>query len=222
MAAALLAAAAPARAQPSSPTEDERLDPVRASLEASLRAAEKEGLPSDMLLHKVREGLAKQVPPQRIAAAVQGLLGTLRTADRLLAPVPPHPQVSRPELVRLTAEALVAGASAGQLEQLVGAIVRSDRGQAAPLVRDGIGVVAELVERGVDGQVAAEGARTAFQRHGARGWRAVLRAVRVLGPTSTEAERARTVRRAADGGPGAPGWDSVPGAAKGQGRSKAR
>jgi hypothetical protein len=210
-----------ASAQSPSALEDPRLEAVRARIGASLEAAARDGLPVEPLEGKVREGLAKGVPPQRIAAAVSSLLGHLRTADGLVRPVRPHARVARPELVRLTAEALVAGADATELGALVQTLTRADAAGAAVLVRDGMVVVAELVERGVDGTVAAEGARVAFHRHGVRGWRALVRAVRALGPSSP-GERARAVRRAAQGAPGAPGWDGPPGPSKGQGKAKGR
>jgi hypothetical protein len=214
-------AEAAAEAAEASVLDDPRLEAVRGRLGADLRAAARAGLPVPPLEDKIREGLAKRAPPPLIAGAVSSLLGHLRTADGMLRPVRPHPRVARPELVRLTAEALVAGADARELGQLVQTISRSEGDGAAPVVRDGMTVVSELVERGVDGAVAAEGARTAFHRHGTRGWRALVRAVRALGPT-TAGERARVVRRAAQGSPGAPGWDGAPSQSKGQGKGKGR
>ena len=48
---------------------DARLDPVRPRLAAIVTRAEAEGLPAEVIVSKVREGLAKGIDPKRIEAA---------------------------------------------------------------------------------------------------------------------------------------------------------
>ncbi|MFW6050801.1 MAG: hypothetical protein ACODAU_06485 [Myxococcota bacterium] len=202
--------------------EDPRLAPVREGLEETVEAARADGLPQELLTDKVREGLAKRVPPPRIAAAVRMMLGHMRTADRMVRGVPPHAEVGRHDLVRYTTEALMAGADAGPLGRLVEAVAEDAAPkQAAPLVREGMVVVAELAERGIEGSLAARSALQAYRTQGRRGWGALLRAVRTLGRASP-AERARAVRQAAERpGRGAPGLDGHPhGGPKGRAKGK--
>lgn len=228
LAAALLAGATlggvpVAAAQDATVLDDPRLSDVRQRLEGSLDRAVREGLPAQVLVDKVREGLAKHVAPPRIAMAVQMLLGHLRTAGRLLEPVPRHRRVGRDDLIRSGAEALMAGAGASELGRLVQTIVREEDGGAAPLVREGLVVVAELAERGIEGHLAADSARRAFETQGRRGWSELLRTVRSLSRASAS-ERARAIRRAAERPRnGAPGFDGHPhGGAKGHAKAKGR
>jgi|GEM_PF-1437844 len=61
--------------------DDARLGATRASLQATVDRAEAAGLPGRPLVIKVREGLAKGVPPERIAAAVESLARGLGEAN---------------------------------------------------------------------------------------------------------------------------------------------
>src|SRR3569833_4117649 len=63
--------------------DDARLGATRASLQATVDRAEAAGLPGRPLVIKVREGLAKGVPPERIAAAVESLERGLGGAGRI-------------------------------------------------------------------------------------------------------------------------------------------
>ncbi len=79
---------------------DPRMERIRAQLpqgavqqiEARIQAARSEGLPVEPLLDKAVEGIAKRVPPPRIAGAVDELARELGRARQLLADgVPPAP-----------------------------------------------------------------------------------------------------------------------------------
>jgi len=72
--------AAPTGADETIP-DDARLGPARASLQATVAKAGAGGLPTRPLIVKVREGLAKGVPPERIAAAVESLARGLDEAN---------------------------------------------------------------------------------------------------------------------------------------------
>jgi hypothetical protein len=58
--------------------DDARLAPVRAELQRRIDSVAAAGLPTDALVSKTREGLAKGVDPQRIASAA----GIRRSAGR--------------------------------------------------------------------------------------------------------------------------------------------
>lgn len=213
-----------ASAQGPSPLADARLSEVRPQLETSLTTAQNEGLPTQPLVEKMREGLAKHIPPPRIAAAVQMLLTQLRTADQLLSKVPASAKVPHDRLVMAAAEALMAGAEPHALSQLVTALTHSAHGQAAaPLVEEAVVVVAELGERGLDGRLAATSVLTAYRTQGRQGWANLLRSVRALGPGASVAEQARAVQRAAETPTqGPPGFAGNPHGGGAQGKAKAK
>src|SRR5262245_57888212 len=60
--------------------DDPRLDPVRADLARTVAQASARRLPDTLLTDKVREGLAKNVPPERIAQVVAKLAAALGDA----------------------------------------------------------------------------------------------------------------------------------------------
>lgn len=218
---ALLWAAGTAEAQ--SAFEEPQLESVRDRLEAAVATARTEGLPTEPLEAKVREGLAKRVPPPRIAMAVDTLLKNLRTADRLVGRVPGDNDTDREALVLSATEALTAGADSRALDRLVTSLARSDVSDTTPLIQEALVVTAELAERGVDGTLAADSTRIAFRSQGRTGFRNLLHTVRSLG-RATQAEQARAVRRAARSPRGsAPGLDGHPhGGPKGHAKGKGR
>ena len=59
---------------------DPRLAAVRADLARAVDSAERAGLLTDVLVAKIREGLAKKVPPHRILAVVHTLASELAAA----------------------------------------------------------------------------------------------------------------------------------------------
>jgi hypothetical protein len=110
-----------AQASPPDPTSDHRLAAVRAPLRAVLDDADRRGLPRDLLQNKIREGLAKAVPPPRILAVVQGMRDDLvraraRARARLGVKHPPAP------LLRALLEAQHAGVPAATVDALFGSL----------------------------------------------------------------------------------------------------
>jgi len=73
--------AAPAQGADQAIPADARLGAARATLQATVDRADAAGLPTRPLLVKVREGLAKGVPPDRITAAVDSLARGLDEAN---------------------------------------------------------------------------------------------------------------------------------------------
>lgn len=156
---AILAPVASARGQRPSASADSalaaRLDPaVRTAIASAVEAAHSAGLPVRALVDKSLEGQSKQASPDRIAAAVRGLLGELLVARDALGP-----KVSENDLVA-AASALHAGASPAVLVSLERA--RGGGALAVPLA-----VLAELVARGVSVDTAAS-AVVALARRGVR------------------------------------------------------
>jgi hypothetical protein len=97
---------------------DARLDPVRARLEAVVSGAAQDGLPAEVLVSKVREGLAKGVPADRIETAAIRLAESLKSAQAFARERRPGNQAPV-ELVRALAEARLAGVELGALEPMV-------------------------------------------------------------------------------------------------------
>jgi hypothetical protein len=125
----------------------QRLDPVRPALEQLIARAEQAGVPSELIVSKVREGLAKGIPPETIRAVAERLARDLGDATQVL-------RVNRkadasPGLVRALAEARAAGVEAAVLLPLVEARV-SDA-----LVVRALETVTELSVRGYPGPRAA-------------------------------------------------------------------
>src|SRR4029079_12757528 len=120
---------------------NERLDPVGPALERTLDEAAREGLPSELIVSKVREGLAKGVSPEGIRVAAERLARSLADADHLLRARPHRagsPALVRalrarrhgagsPSLVRVLAEARTAGVDL----EVVAPIIESEMQDAA-------------------------------------------------------------------------------------------
>jgi hypothetical protein len=124
---------------------DGRLAPVRAHLQEIVQHADAAGLPSEMIVSKVREGLAKGVDPARIEAAAVRLSDSLVAAQQY---VTAHHQ-GRPDvtLVRAVAEARLAGVALTSVDPLL-------RGQR-PEQRRAVEVVTDLSLRGYPSDRAA-------------------------------------------------------------------
>jgi hypothetical protein len=97
------------------------LEPVRGHLQELVQRAESAGLPSEMIVSKVREGLAKGVDPARIEAAAMRLTENLEAAQRYV--VERRPGRPPAPMVRAVAEARLAGVPMNALDLLV----RGDR-----------------------------------------------------------------------------------------------
>lgn len=135
---------ASAEAAPSLPA-DPRLDPARARIEQLVSRAEAGGLPAEMIVSKVREGLAKGVDAARIEAAAARLTDNLEAAQRYVAERRPgRPPV---RLVRAVAEARQAGVSLAVVDPFI-------RGEK-PEMQRAVEVVTDLSLRGYPADRAA-------------------------------------------------------------------
>jgi hypothetical protein len=92
-------------ASPTLPS-DPRLSTVRADLSQVVDQTYQAGLPADMLVAKIQEGLAKNVPPARIVMVVRGLAADLTAAKTFAATVVKAPS---PSLLRALVDAKAAG-----------------------------------------------------------------------------------------------------------------
>jgi len=96
---------------------DTRLDAVRGRLEELIQRADGAGLPSEMIVSKVREGLAKGVDAARIETAALRLTENLEAAQKfVVARRPGQPPAT---LVRAVAEARAAGVQMAAVDRLV-------------------------------------------------------------------------------------------------------
>jgi hypothetical protein len=114
--------------------EDARLGPALPRLQQLVDRATSDGLPVDMIVSKVREGLAKGVDPARIETAAVRIADSLRAAQTYLG------ARRTPRLVRAVAEARLAGVALTAVDPLV----KSDRPEAQRAVE----VVTDLSLRG--------------------------------------------------------------------------
>lgn len=123
--------------------DDARLGASAAAVHATLDNATRAGLPAELIADKVREGLAKGVPPARIATVVAGLadaLGHARAeAQPLVGGAPPA------ALLKAIVEAHAAGAGAAD----VATILRAGGRDRA------VQVLTDLLQRGYPVAVAA-------------------------------------------------------------------
>jgi hypothetical protein len=140
-----LAAATPAAA--AMLPDNVRLDPVRPALERTVDQVAREGLPPDLIVSKVREGLAKGASPEAIRVAVERLARSLGDAEQFLRLHRKRP--GSLALVRALAEARTAGVDL----EVVTALIESEIPDSA-LVR-GIEVLTDLALRGYPSHRAA-------------------------------------------------------------------
>ena len=140
--------AATAAAEPALPA-DPRLGPVRADLERTLSRVSHEGLPADMVVSKVREGLAKGVAPEVIRDVAQRLAQNLSASAALLRAhraASPSPSLA---LVRVVTEARMAGVE----PEAIAPLAASHEGDA--VVARAIEVVTDLTVRGYPSRPSA-------------------------------------------------------------------
>ena len=119
---------------------DPRLDPVREALERLVDRAVKDGLPAEMIVSKAREGLAKGVPPEAIRSAAERLAESLGAAAQMLRVH--RPASPSPSLIRLVAEARMAGVRPDEIAPLV------TSPESDAMVARAIEVVTDLAMRG--------------------------------------------------------------------------
>ena len=139
-----VAIATPARAQ----LDDARLGTSAAALQKLVDRATQEGLPSDLVLNKVREGLAKLVPPPRITVVASALVEALEKARSEAQPfyaqgLPP------PGLLKALVEAHAANVSVAD----AAVVMRAGGRERA------IQVLTDLVQRGYPSPAAPGRAR---------------------------------------------------------------
>ena len=168
----VLAVAAPAWAGGVA-LDDSRLGAVAPQVHAIVDGAARAGLPADVVADKVREGLAKGVPPARIAAVAVALADAL---GRARAEAQPLVGTASPALLKAIVEAHAVGAAAAD----VAAILRAGGRERA------VQVLTDLAQRGYPVAAAARTVAAVGARNGAA-------LDRVVG----EAERLRAVDGAA-------------------------
>jgi hypothetical protein len=137
----LLALAAGSASPAPSIPDDARLAPVRPRLEQLVEKTAAAGLPADVVVSKVREGLAKGVDPARIEAAATRLAESLEVARRFAAERRPGASPSA-AMVRALAHAKMAGLELDATDS----VVRGATGDA-PTAR-AVEVLADLARRG--------------------------------------------------------------------------
>ena len=122
--------------------DDARLASTRAELQTLVDAAERAGLPVELLVDKIREGLAKGVPPQRITFAVRSLDESLKGAQREAAPhlpgKPPAP------VLKAIVDAHALGCKPADLE----VVLKAAAPKGLPVATRAVEVLAELAQRG--------------------------------------------------------------------------
>lgn len=126
------------------------------TLEQTVVAAQKKGLPTEPLIDKALEGSAKRVPPAAILEAVKRKVDMLSRADAALRPF----GKPAPADVISTADALQRGLSVEIVKQ-----VRSGRRNGEP-VGMALHTVADLIDRQVPANVAMEVISSWRQRGG--------------------------------------------------------
>ena len=104
-------------APPAALPADARLEPVRDRVQRLVDGAAAEGLPAEVIVIKVREGLAKGADPERIHVAAGRLTDSLRSAKKFLAGR--RPGAASPGLMRAVAEAQLAGVALDDVDGLV-------------------------------------------------------------------------------------------------------
>jgi len=125
--------------------DDSRLGGSAADVRAVVDRAAAGGLPAELLVDKVREGLAKGVPPARIALVVRGLadnLGLARAETRTAGVTAPSAA-----LLKAIVEAHAAGAGAAD----VATVLRSGSRARERAVQ----VLTDLAQRGYPVSIAA-------------------------------------------------------------------
>jgi hypothetical protein len=168
---------------------DHRLDDVRAALEVTVVDAARAGLPVAPLVAKVREGLAKGVPPEAIRQAAARMVQKQIEAQAFVAAhrrdEPAFP------LVRAVALAREGGISDRDLAPLVETL------EPVPTGARAVEVVTELARRGYDPAAAAATVQSVARREPPAVGRvpAGLEAIRTAGRDDRTAALIRLQRR---------------------------
>jgi hypothetical protein len=143
-----------AHAEPAAPLDDARLGASAGELRALVATATRDGLPAELLVDKLREGLAKGVPPERLVAAERALAAALTRAH---SEAQPFPDAARDRaLLKAIVDAHRAGIGGPEVNELLKA------GQRTRALE----VLTDLAERGYPPAAAAH-AVTAVGKQGA-------------------------------------------------------
>lgn len=131
-----------ARADARSPLDDPKLGASANELRAVVSAAQRDGLPIELLLDKLREGLAKGVPPDRLVAVERTLAQSLtRARDEAL----PFGEARDAKLLKAIVDAHHAGVTSDDV-----ALLLKSNGRERE-----VEVLTDLVERGYPPGAAA-------------------------------------------------------------------
>lgn len=127
---------------------DPRLESIKVRMQSAVDEAERERLPVQLLVSKMREGLAKRVPAPAIASAVERLVVVLREARTLAQ----NKGVQTPSvrLIQALAEAKLANVSEGPLSRVLLARVDDANRQQA------VESLADLKLRGCEPETAVQ------------------------------------------------------------------
>jgi hypothetical protein len=163
----------------------------RAELSALVEALQAQGIPTDSILAKLREGVAKHVPGPLIARAAQTVAERLRIAASLARPASSG---ARRSAIVVLAEALEAGIGRGDLVRLE----RSMAGVSSSALLLAVEAATELRDRGFGGSAAVDAVREAYQSGGTGSFRRLLRDV-AAGGFESSADRDERLLGAARG-----------------------
>ncbi len=156
---AFLFAASAAAADPGTLPADPRLSPVRVELEKTVSSAARDGLPAEMIVSKVREGLAKGVPPEVIRDVAARLAQNLSASATMLRSQ--RAGAPAPSLVRVVAEARMVGVEAESLAPLAASH------EPDAVVARAVEVVTDLTMRGYPARPSASLVREIAERDAA-------------------------------------------------------
>ncbi len=177
-------------------------------LEQLVADAQRRGLPTEPLVHKALEGVAKRVPPGVVLGAVRQRADLLARADAALRPL----NAGNAANVTATADAMQRGLSESVLQRVL-----SGRGAEEP-VGVALHTVADLMDRGVPVDVAIEVLRS-WRERGARSEdlreypAAIERLIRQGVSPSAAGRQLRDAVRT-----GRPPWAGTPGPPPGKGK----
>jgi uncharacterized protein (DUF2267 family) len=132
--------------------------------------AKRRGLPPGPVVDKIKEGLAKRVPPERIASVASRITGDLAGARDLVsraeqAGVRVEAPGDRERAVEAVADVLGRGVPPSEVEELAGRIGRSSsRGATMSRLEASAQVTADLVAMGLSPRAASETVGAALAR----------------------------------------------------------
>jgi hypothetical protein len=111
----------------------------KARIDAALQAAARARIPAALLQSKVAEGEAKQIPPERIASAVEARLQTLMRASQVL---------NRAKVESITKEDLAVAGDALQAGVMESALISVSRTARLDQRVVAVAILADLVQLG--------------------------------------------------------------------------